>query len=290
MINANPGLDPGCRDPARAFETADAARAAARGRARASSSTCRNTGCTTRRRVPAGRAPSRPIRSASARWTGARRSARRASRPRSGIPRGIRRSRCGRSMRGAATSCGRVRAGGPRRSARPFRDAARHHGQLVHDPRHQQSRGCRHAGHARLHAALSRGHRGAVRGRARRHAGAHHQQARSRSAGAKASRGSRCIPPLQEDAVTPPSLTDMLRVIVSGTSASGAAIDWQRAMAAWREHRGIPEPVGRAARIVSPHADRRPGPVPWRGPHATSAVPLSSPMKKGLPGRSPEGL
>ena len=52
-------------------------------------------------------------------------------------------------------------------------------------------------------------------------------------------------PPLQEDAVAPPSLSDMLRVIVSGTSASGAAIDWQRAMAAWREHRGIPEPVGR---------------------------------------------
>lgn len=54
-------------------------------------------------------------------------------------------------------------------------------------------------------------------------------------------------PPLQEDAVAPPSLSDMLRVIVAGTSASGAAIDWQRAMGAWREHRGIPEPVGRGA-------------------------------------------
>ncbi len=54
-------------------------------------------------------------------------------------------------------------------------------------------------------------------------------------------------PPLQEDAVAPPSLSDMLRVIVTGTAASGSAIDWQRAMRAWRERRGIPEPVGQGA-------------------------------------------
>jgi L,D-transpeptidase ErfK/SrfK len=54
-------------------------------------------------------------------------------------------------------------------------------------------------------------------------------------------------PPLQEDAVAPPSLSDMLRVIVAGTTAAGSAIDWQRAMRAWREHRGIPEAIALSA-------------------------------------------
>jgi L,D-transpeptidase ErfK/SrfK len=50
-------------------------------------------------------------------------------------------------------------------------------------------------------------------------------------------------PPLQEDAVEPPTLTDLTRLIVEATSAEPLPIDWIGAERIWREARGIPAPV-----------------------------------------------
>ncbi len=50
-------------------------------------------------------------------------------------------------------------------------------------------------------------------------------------------------PPLQEDAVDPPSLTDLTRLIVEATRNSPLPIDWIGAERAWREARGIPTEV-----------------------------------------------
>jgi L,D-transpeptidase ErfK/SrfK len=50
-------------------------------------------------------------------------------------------------------------------------------------------------------------------------------------------------PPLQEDAVLAPSLTDLTRLIVEATRAKPFAIDWIGAERTWREARGIPTPV-----------------------------------------------
>ena len=50
-------------------------------------------------------------------------------------------------------------------------------------------------------------------------------------------------PPLQEDAVEPPSLTDLTRLIVEATIHEPLAIDWIGAERIWREARGIPGPV-----------------------------------------------
>jgi L,D-transpeptidase ErfK/SrfK len=50
-------------------------------------------------------------------------------------------------------------------------------------------------------------------------------------------------PPLQEDAGTPPTLTDLTRLIVEATTASPLAIDWIGAERVWREAKGIPSPV-----------------------------------------------
>jgi L,D-transpeptidase ErfK/SrfK len=50
-------------------------------------------------------------------------------------------------------------------------------------------------------------------------------------------------PPLQEDAVTPPTLTDLTRLIVEATRAEPLAIDWIGAERIWREARGIPTAV-----------------------------------------------
>ncbi|MGH8197875.1 MAG: L,D-transpeptidase family protein [Steroidobacteraceae bacterium] len=50
-------------------------------------------------------------------------------------------------------------------------------------------------------------------------------------------------PPLQEDAVEPPTLTDLTRLIVDATRANPLAIDWIGAERTWREARGIPTPV-----------------------------------------------
>ena len=50
-------------------------------------------------------------------------------------------------------------------------------------------------------------------------------------------------PPLQEDAATPPTLTDLTRLIVEATAASPLAIDWIGAERIWREARGIPTAV-----------------------------------------------
>jgi L,D-transpeptidase ErfK/SrfK len=50
-------------------------------------------------------------------------------------------------------------------------------------------------------------------------------------------------PPLQEDAVEPPTLTDLTRLIVEATSAEPLAIDWGMAELTWREARGVPAAV-----------------------------------------------
>ncbi len=50
-------------------------------------------------------------------------------------------------------------------------------------------------------------------------------------------------PPLQEDAVEPPTLTDLTRLIVEATSAEPLAIDWGTAELTWREERGVPATV-----------------------------------------------
>jgi len=57
-------------------------------------------------------------------------------------------------------------------------------------------------------------------------------------------------PPLAEDTVEPPTLTELTRLIVEATREEPRAIDWQRAEQAWRESRGIPTIVS----IGGPHA------------------------------------
>jgi len=47
-------------------------------------------------------------------------------------------------------------------------------------------------------------------------------------------------PSLKEDAVEPPTLTDLTRLIVAATHAQPLPIEWRRAEQAWRESRGIP--------------------------------------------------
>ncbi len=58
-------------------------------------------------------------------------------------------------------------------------------------------------------------------------------------------------PPLQEDAVDPPTLTDLTRLIVTATRAQPLAIDWQGAERAWREARGIPVVVAALPRAAA---------------------------------------
>ncbi len=50
-------------------------------------------------------------------------------------------------------------------------------------------------------------------------------------------------PPLQEDAVEPPTLTDLTRLIVEATRSQPLAIDWGAAEQIWREARGVPAAV-----------------------------------------------
>src|SRR5262245_20857124 len=49
-------------------------------------------------------------------------------------------------------------------------------------------------------------------------------------------------PPLKEDAVAPPSLTDLTRLIVEATRTKPVAVDWIGAERAWREARRVPTP------------------------------------------------
>ena len=50
-------------------------------------------------------------------------------------------------------------------------------------------------------------------------------------------------PPLQEDAVEPPTLTDLTRLIVEATRSEPLAIDWGTAEQTWRAARGVPAAV-----------------------------------------------
>jgi L,D-transpeptidase ErfK/SrfK len=50
-------------------------------------------------------------------------------------------------------------------------------------------------------------------------------------------------PPLQEDVATPPTLTDLTRLLVEATREQPLPIDWIGAERIWREARGIPMPV-----------------------------------------------
>jgi L,D-transpeptidase ErfK/SrfK len=58
-------------------------------------------------------------------------------------------------------------------------------------------------------------------------------------------------PPLQEDAVAPPTLTDLTRLIVEATATAPRAIDWGVAERAWREARGIPTAVSVPAAVLA---------------------------------------
>lgn len=58
-------------------------------------------------------------------------------------------------------------------------------------------------------------------------------------------------PALREDAVEPPTLTDLTRLIVEATQAEPRPIDWLSAERAWREARGIPQVVSIAALRVA---------------------------------------
>jgi len=57
-------------------------------------------------------------------------------------------------------------------------------------------------------------------------------------------------PPLQEDAVDPPTLTDLTRLIVEATRSSPLPIAWINAERAWREARGIPTEVSGPAPVA----------------------------------------
>jgi L,D-transpeptidase ErfK/SrfK len=58
-------------------------------------------------------------------------------------------------------------------------------------------------------------------------------------------------PPLQEDAVEPPTLTDLTRLIVEATRSQPLPIDWIEAERVWRAARGIPTAVAVAATLVA---------------------------------------
>ncbi len=64
-------------------------------------------------------------------------------------------------------------------------------------------------------------------------------------------------PPLQEDTVAAPTLTDLTRLIVEATRANPVAVDWIGAERTWREARGVPTAVSLAeSRTVALPPDR----------------------------------
>lgn len=65
-------------------------------------------------------------------------------------------------------------------------------------------------------------------------------------------------PPLQEDAVDPPTLTDLTRLIVEATRAAPLPIDWSGAEQTWREARGIPTVISMPGARVVANADSVP--------------------------------
>ena len=109
---------------------------------------------------PAARRSS-PIRSASARWTGARRSASHMSSARTRIRSGTRPSRCARSMRPQAIRCRRCVPPGPDNPLGPVRDAAGRRQRHLPDPRHQQPDRRGAGRHTRLHSHVPGGCRAA---------------------------------------------------------------------------------------------------------------------------------
>ncbi len=62
-------------------------------------------------------------------------------------------------------------------------------------------------------------------------------------------------PPLQEDAVEPPTLTDLTRLIVEATRSQLQPIDWAGAERTWREARGIPTAVSAAGQKIASQTD-----------------------------------
>jgi L,D-transpeptidase ErfK/SrfK len=65
-------------------------------------------------------------------------------------------------------------------------------------------------------------------------------------------------PPLQEDAVEPPTLTDLTRLIVEATRAAPLPIDWSGAEQVWREARGVPTVISIPGAGVVANADSAP--------------------------------
>jgi L,D-transpeptidase ErfK/SrfK len=65
-------------------------------------------------------------------------------------------------------------------------------------------------------------------------------------------------PPLQEDAIAPPTLTDLTRLIVEATRAAPLPIDWGGAEQTWREARGIPTVISMPGAGVVANAESAP--------------------------------
>jgi L,D-transpeptidase ErfK/SrfK len=65
-------------------------------------------------------------------------------------------------------------------------------------------------------------------------------------------------PPLQEDAIAPPTLTDLTRLIVEATRAAPLPIDWGGAEQTWREARGIPTVISMPGASVVANAESAP--------------------------------
>jgi L,D-transpeptidase ErfK/SrfK len=65
-------------------------------------------------------------------------------------------------------------------------------------------------------------------------------------------------PPLKEDAVEPPTLTDLTRLIVEATRSQPLPIDWSGAEQTWREARGIPTVISVPGTHVAAIADPAP--------------------------------
>ncbi|MDP9199865.1 MAG: L,D-transpeptidase family protein [Pseudomonadota bacterium] len=65
-------------------------------------------------------------------------------------------------------------------------------------------------------------------------------------------------PPLQADAVEPPTLTDLTRLIVEATRAAPLPIDWSGAEQVWREARGVPTVISIPGARVVANADSAP--------------------------------
>ena len=178
LIRVNPGVDPWLPGAGKVITIPGPAHSADRVRARASSSTCPNTGSTTTRsRCAASRQQviTYPVSIGKMDWhtpIGLTHVIAKTKNPTWYPPESVRKEHAA-----AGDPLPAVRAARSRQSARCVRHAARGRQRHLHDPWHQQSDCRRACGHARLHPHVSGRCRGAVSADSGRHAGAHRQRA-----------------------------------------------------------------------------------------------------------------